>query len=559
MNKKIKTIVGIILFYIIISNFLVCSHAFSIESANIKREYHTEEHLRYWNIELNDWYYVGATIVKYIGPDGNKYPAYCLNKELPGIGMSSGEYENYDVDVSEVISNNEIWRIIKNGYPYKTPNQMGVEAEEDAFLATKQAVYCILYNIDPSTYYISKDDIERGGSDERGDKIKNAIVSLVTNAKNSTEIYTKGTFTISKTAAKEDEVDKNYISSTYTLSSNFNLKDYSVYILDEMPEGTLITDLNNNKKESFSSGESFKIMVPKASLFTIWNDDGISFTSQNINFNIKVQANLKTYPILYSKSRIAGTQNYALTGEAYEQEETITSFEYITKGGEVRVTKTTSDTNYWTSEEKNSKVANAKYELRRLDTNNVIKILETNSDGEFNFTGIPKGEYSLQEIEAPLYYKKDENIYKFKITEELQIINYNLENSPEICGFFNIEKTSNGENIMANKKDGEKLNGAKYEIKDKYGKFIYSGITDEEGKFIDDLKLEPGEYVIYETEAPEGYILDKTIYNFIITETNGEKVIIKLKNNAVSYSKEHPKEEKIKEEIYLPKLPKTGF
>ncbi len=114
MKIKFKIIIGIILFYTIISNFLICSYAVSIDSANIKREYHTEEHLRYWNEDLNDWYYVGATIVKYVANDGNKYPAYCVNRELLGVGLSDLEYDNYDVSISELYSNQTIWRALKN-------------------------------------------------------------------------------------------------------------------------------------------------------------------------------------------------------------------------------------------------------------------------------------------------------------------------------------------------------------------------------------------------------------------------------------------------------------
>lgn len=60
-----------------------------------------------------------------------------------------------------------VWRTIINAYPYKTPAELGVENEYDAFVATKQAVYCILYNWDATSRY-------RGG-DERGTKIANAI------------------------------------------------------------------------------------------------------------------------------------------------------------------------------------------------------------------------------------------------------------------------------------------------------------------------------------------------------------------------------------------------
>ncbi len=436
---------------------------------------------------------------------------------------------------------------------------MGLEYEEDAFLATKQAVYCLLYDRNPNTFYISSNDIERGGSDERGDKIKNAIVNIVDKARNGCDVYTRGSFEINKTNAQEDELDKNYISSIYTVSSKFNLKKFTVIIQDETPDGTLITDINNVEKSEFDGGESFKILIPKTSLTNIWNSNGITWSSNNINFNINVQAELKTYPILYGQSTIPGTQNYVLTGIAFETEESNTNFEYITNGGDINVVKTSDDYNYWTEQEKNTVLSNAKYELTRADTGKIIKVLETDSNGRFNISGLPKGEYILEEIEAPNYYKKDENIYNFKITEENQIINLKLTNSPVICGFFNIEKTSSGYSLITKKEDNSKLQGAKYEIRDKNGNYIYTGTTNDNGEFNLDLKLEKGEYIIFETEAPEGYVLDKNIYNFTISEKNGEKVVLKLKNAVIEYKEEKQEQEKEEKIITTPKLPKTGF
>ena len=131
-----------------------------------------------------------------------------------------------------------------------------------------------------------------------------------------------------------------------------------------------------------------------------------------------------------------------------------------------------------------------------------------------------------------------------------------LENSPVICGFFNINKTSTNYSSITNKEKGASLSGAKYEIKNSKGKLVYASSTNEEGKFDSDIKLESGEYIIYETESPEGYILDKTIYNFKIGEKNGENVIIDLKNDAIEFK--NSREEKIVKKITSPKLPKTG-
>ena len=110
-------------------------------------------HLQYWNEDKSIWSYVTCTFVTY-SYNGTEYPAYCMNREYPGVG----EYDAYSVDIDAVLDNVQIWRVVKNGYPYKTPAQMGLENQYDAFIATKQSVYCILYGFDPSTRYRGGDD-----------------------------------------------------------------------------------------------------------------------------------------------------------------------------------------------------------------------------------------------------------------------------------------------------------------------------------------------------------------------------------------------------------------
>ena len=45
--------------------------------------------------------------------NGKEYPAYCVNKELGGVG----EYGSYSVTINEAVSNPQVWRAITNGYP----------------------------------------------------------------------------------------------------------------------------------------------------------------------------------------------------------------------------------------------------------------------------------------------------------------------------------------------------------------------------------------------------------------------------------------------------------
>ena len=59
----------------------------------------------------------------------------------------------YYVNITQLMDDVRIWRTAINGYPYKTPSELGVVDKYDAFLATKQAIYCILYGTEPETYF----------------------------------------------------------------------------------------------------------------------------------------------------------------------------------------------------------------------------------------------------------------------------------------------------------------------------------------------------------------------------------------------------------------------
>lgn len=94
--------------------------------------------------------------------DGKEYPAYCLNKEKPGVG----EIGTYDVNIQEVINDLSIWRVMINGYPYQIPSQLGCLNEKEAFAATKMAIYSVLYGYSIEQF---------SGIGEEGQRIYNAL------------------------------------------------------------------------------------------------------------------------------------------------------------------------------------------------------------------------------------------------------------------------------------------------------------------------------------------------------------------------------------------------
>lgn len=131
---------------------------------------------------------------------------------------------------------------------------MGVENDYDAFCATKQAVYSVLYGFDPASRY-------RGG-DERGTKIANAIVNLVNYARNNPgHNYASPQVSINKVGSLTKEGE--YYSQTYSVSSNVPLRDYYVYQISGLPSGSYFASTNGSQKTTFSAGENFKVYIPQ--------------------------------------------------------------------------------------------------------------------------------------------------------------------------------------------------------------------------------------------------------------------------------------------------------
>ncbi len=278
MVKKL-TQKSIAILLILLSLLSVCSNLVfattQITSALIKDGGDCGYHLQFWDTKQNAWSYIITTYV-YYEEGGNQYPAYCLQSDLPGVGES----DEYTVNVSELMSDVRIWRVAINGYPYQSPENMGVENMYDAFVATKQSIYCILYGTDPTTYY-------RGG-DARGEAIKNAIIKLVDIGRNGTQTPMNTDVLVNKVGGFIEEGD--YYYQEYVVDSPVETSTYTITATDGLPAGSQITNMSNVEQTTFGGNEHFKVRIPKATL------------SADINVTIALQAKCKTYPVFYRKN-----------------------------------------------------------------------------------------------------------------------------------------------------------------------------------------------------------------------------------------------------------------
>ena len=241
----------------------------------------------------------GGTIVVtkvFYKNNGKEYPAYCLNKKLDGVG----EVDDYSVTIDKMIDNQLVRRVIINGYPYKSLESLGIKDVDEAFTATKMAVYCILYD-----YNIDKKFKPIG---EAGKRTLNAIKQIVSKAKSSNETYKDPNIEIKSIDEKWniDEIDKNYISKKFKVESDIDINEINLKIEKSNIDSIKITNLNNKEKTVLENNTEFKVLIPIDKL----NKEG--------NFILNVDASIDTKPILYGKAPNSNLQDYALAGVSYE-------------------------------------------------------------------------------------------------------------------------------------------------------------------------------------------------------------------------------------------------
>lgn len=159
---------------------------------------------------------------------------------------------------------------------------------------------------------------------------------------------------------------------------------------------------------------------------------------------------------------------------------------------------------------------------------NTVAEAKTGEDGVVTFE-LRYGEYTVAEYEAPEGYVLDDTPYAFSITEDGQTLSVDMSNT-KITGKLVISKVD---------ADTQKLlPDAGFRIYAADGKTVLmEGRTDKKG--VCEFELEFGKYFYQEFNAPDGYKLDDTKYEFSITEDG--KVISVVMTNQAEEKKEDPK------------------
>ncbi len=453
-----------------------------------------------------------ATIIVYKAEDGKEYPAYCANPNRPGVENLAGK--SYDVDADQKDTDPAVWGVITNGYPYKTPQELGVNTEYEAYYATKMAVWAVVHD-----NYSNLNDWKANGSQNAN--VEKAMKDLVAKGRANQYVYKTWLAMNPKSPkAEPDSKDSNYLSQEYTLDCNVDIRNYRVVIDGDVPAGAKVTDVNNNEKDTFDGSEkTFKVLIPVESA----GDGG--------SFRVLVKGKLENKAVLFGKSH-ANKQDYYVAPLPSYNGDSWVDLLYGEPGTTPEKPDTPTDPD--TPDTPNTPTPSTDLQILKVDKGTqkglagaVFKVevdattighYVTDSSGQVTIKNV-SGTVSVTEEVPPEGYVLDENNHKdIEITDA----------KPIVITFAN-EEMAELEITKVDQDTGEALAGATLRVAYDGGHDSFDVYTNASGKAVL-TGLKSGTYTVTEITAPDGYILDKTPHSIKLEP--GKKATISIPNRA---------------------------
>ena len=442
-------------------------------------------------------------VIVYRTEDGQELPAYCANPNRPGVEDLA--VKTYDVDVDQLDTDPHVWGVITNGYPYKSPQELGVSTDYEAYYATKMAVWATVHD-----NYSNLSDWQANG--EHNEPVLQAMKSLV--AKGQENQYVYATWLAVNPATPSAVDDGEYLTQEYTIKSNVEINSFRVVLDGDVPEGTKITDTNDNEKDTFDGSETnIKIKIPKTG------------ESRNGSFRVIVKGNLENKAVMFGLSHDAQKQDYyvaplpSYNGDSWADviytEVTGTDPEEPDNPdipeakGSLQILKVASGTT--------KGLAGAVFKVE-VDGKTIGHYV-TDKNGEIQINDI-SGTVSITEEVPSLGYVLDENNHKDVEIED--------SDKPTVVTFTN-EEMAELEITKIDADTGEGLSGAVIRVAYDGGSDFYDVYTNASGKATL-TNLKSGTVEIFELSSPDGYVLDEN-HQSIKLEA-GKKASVTLKNKS---------------------------
>jgi len=506
MNKLKKLLVILqILMLLWPTAFTVASTINIWDTINIERGDLGFYSIQYWNENRGMWMYKTYSRTYYTDKDGSKKIAYCMDQDLDGVGWLPGEDENYDTEVKYELKDEKIWRVLKNGYPNVSPEQLGVETEDDAYLATKQAVYWVIKyrNVEGGNAYNvythfrageteinnqNLDDIQR-----RGKKVIDAIYNLVNIAFWNEQEVQQDPEIVDIGQYEEDE-NPEYCIKRYQVTDTGIDAEVRITGIEWKSQKLLIVDENENPKTEFKPGDIIKVMIPKKEIL------------ENSKLKIYYTKTMEDFPVYYTASKIEGRQNYVILLDKTRESTGTINFDVGGDKSELQIVKIDAET----SRPLEGVTFSITYEDGKVFT------CTTDENGIANCKGLYQGKVVIKETATKEGYILDEQETELELGyKEFCILSFSNSHKK---GEINIRKVDKDDNNI-------NLEGVEFDIIDETGNIIDHLVTDSQGKA--STTVNTGNYIVRETKTNEEYKIGEEKN---VTVKWNENVELKIEN-----------------------------
>lgn len=333
---------------------------------------------------------------------------------------SEKEITNNILNNNTKSTNEQLNQILKNGYPYKTVEELYCANKEEAYLATQEAILITLGKKEFNKY---------SHIGESGWRIVGAIARIIRDTNNDIQNL-EDTNKYNKIDIQEE--NKEWIEDAQ--NENYKEKIYNITVLPKIIESLIkiqggenikVLNQNNQYKNTFTNTDKIKISIPKDSIQ---------------NAIIKLSARLQNYETYIS----CNTQDLDTTYIVVEKTYTNVEKQIKIKNGEISTIKIINLDN----ETKHAIQGNT-FEL--LDKNyEVIKSnIVTDENGEYIISNIPKDKYYLRQVGVIEGYSKNGMLIEIDVTGKEELVKININN----CKINITEEDTYNKEINTTQKD----------------------------------------------------------------------------------------------------------
>ncbi len=460
--------------------------------------------LGYIDRKANGQTYMITTRIK---QDENQKPAYCLNYNLDSPRFNGNKFKR----TNEPLTAKEYTALVY-GYGGSQDKTNRSLTSDERYYVSQVAMYAVT----SETPEITRDNLTKHMGKHvdpnKSEVILNNINNLLREIDNNT-LPLPSVETISiKIEGKTSPIagKGDYIESSEIQVINSNPKGNLTIDKKELGKAYFV-DLEGNRVEDayVLDGNKVKLRINVEDV----NEGGkIGFIVNGVVNSSNIYKYIQSNP---EDTGVGGRkiQRIAWIGDIEEKDSDSIFIEYEEIRRDIELIKTNL----------NGKLLDgAEFELRDID-GNIIQGPAITEDGRIVFKDIPIGEYVIVETKAPEGYVINEDEIPVVIDKALSDpIKIQVKNNQIMGGLRIIKKDD-----LA----GEKLAGAKFQIKNEDGQVVGEGVTNEEG-IVEFHDLPYGKYTYSEIGAPEGYILDTEEFDFEIKE-NGQIIEVELENKKI--------------------------